>query len=396
MNEYESFFSSESTSSTAPTVPESLITKPNTSDTAYGTAFAPEDEEKVPGYLREDASRWDQYSDGQRKLIVFGILIAVTLLLTLLFNIVPGCGSCELCAGISGSDASDRTVSGSSLPEEDDSFSGITIPALVSDADLPEDDTPAIEDDSGNQQPVEDTVQPTVPDSAVDSDDDSSAGKSSGFFSSCRHEADNEAGSGTASSNYGLFSFLFGCSDSCSVSCAESLTDPVHSDEDDYYDRLINNALSGGDVSTEIWPTQPDDQAYLAMMNEQWAALSNCMIQLSELDSALSQYTDPERVSENDSFRALSSQLLTWCDGAEQYNTAALTGQQAINCSMISVRLAGNVRTYIESYPLLITGSTSGTDIADKVSQMNTIMGDMVELYAAINTALPADTQPTE
>lgn len=374
MDNYNDFFTNSDSSGSAPDTGFAPETKP-ISSVPVVSAEPPVDEEPLPGHLREDASSWDRLTDGQRKLIVFGILFAVMLVLVLLTSIFGSCGDCSLCAAqTSASDVADHAASDS---------------AVV--------DVPVSETDS-TQQPEEENDSLQLPDaaepapsasdiSAADDDADRQAAQG-GFLSACSHEADNEAGSGDSSSSAGFLSFLFGCTgcaDSCTISCADSLTDPVFIGEEDP-DRDNTGIVSVSDADEVIWPHQPDDSAYIAMLSDQLTGISEYMIQLGELELALSQYTDPQRIRDNDRFRAMSEAVLTWCKGAEEYSTESLTGQQAINCNALSVRLAGKLRTYIEDYPLLVTGATSGTDIADKGEQINGIMADIVELYAALNT----------
>lgn len=348
----------------------------------YSAGILPEDKDRTPGNMREDASKWDQLSDGQRKLIVFGVLAAIVAALALVLWLGSSCGSCTLCA--SPSDAPDRVVSDSvPAPGDGDSsnFHQVEEDGSVDDSHAPDDDNSSI--------------IVTSTDVVVNEDDRQTA--SSDPFSACNHQADNEAGSGTAAGNASFLSFLFGCTgcaDSCTISCADGLTDPIGDGEDDP-DRNDMSFVSGSDADQDIWPAQPDDEAYLEMMSGNLADISDLIIQLSELDVPLSQFNDPDSVSDNERFRSVCYSILLWCQGAEEYDTSLLSDERAVECGRVSVHLAANLRTYIEDYPYFITGAVSGTDAVDKNEQLNVIMADIVAMYTAINSA-PVQPEVTE
>ena len=394
--------------------------------------MSPDDElfeAKTPGNLREDASKWDTYTDGQRKLIVFGVLLAVLLVLALVIGIGSSCGdgcsSCALCGKgsreVSGSDTADEQNPADEQTPADEHF---PLYGLVSDsdeapvvdnsadepADIPAEDVPA---DTPADVPAEtpDDVPAESPDegetlSGADVTTASDAGKNTvsndsgeeyvevvqpGGFSSCVHHADNEAGDQSEQTGSGFLGFLFGCGGrSCNIDVSESLTDPVGDDPN----RLDGMNPSGSDAQEDLWPAQPDDASYLELLRGQLTVISEQLFGLSELDIALAQYTDPQRVRENDRFRKVSEEMLKWCDAAEGYDGSALAGEQAHNCHLLSLHLATDLRTYIDSYPVLITGATSGTDVVSKDDQLNAILGDIVELYSALNT-VPSATDET-
>ncbi len=359
----------------------------------------PEDAEKKPGSQREDASAWDRLSDGQRRLIAFGVLLALILAMVLAIG-AGSSGGCALCAGCgtaSNSDVSEPDrVTAEIVPEDENKLEPLPLPSGT--------DLPAVNEDTPAQPEVPETSVPSAGDlgvitpvSPTDAPDEESANQNqTGFFDAWSHEADNEAGGGNAPSHTGFLGFLFGCTgcgESCNISVADSLTDPIEGEENGP-DRDNLGLVSGSDAEADIWPQQPDDSAYIAMLSDQLAVISDGVIRLSAMDGALSQFTDPQRVRENDSFRRLTEEMLLWCQGAEEYDTSALTGPQALECNQLSLQLAGHLRGYIEDYPQLITGAVSGTDLVSKTDQINTIMADIVALYSALNT-VPAE-QPAE
>lgn len=357
---------------------EAMVSRP-------GDSILPEDEVKLSGSEREDASKWDQFTDAQRKLIVFGVLLAVILVLALVLGIgsscgdgCGGCGSCALCGGCgdSSSDsdvpADDRLLSGSdqnitepampALPDapQEPSVPGDTDEAVLSDADVSGGDVQ--EGPSDNAEYVE------VP----------------GGFSACVHHADNEAGDGSHSSGGGFLGFLFGCTgcaDSCNIDVSESLTDPT-----DGPDRQQGVGTSSSDAVLK-WETQPDDEAYLELLRSEMANVSSMFMQLGELDLAMSQYTDPQKVRDSDSFRRVSESILEWCSAAEGYDASSLQSEQAVACHQVSMQLARDLRSYVEGYPVFITGAVSGTDVIAQTDQLNAVLGDIAELYGELNPA---------
>lgn len=378
--------------------------------------MSPDDElfeQKTPGSMREDASRWDKFTDAQRKLIVFGVLLAVLLVLALVIGIGSscgdGCGSCALCASESTSDSDiadgpqpeeneparlPETVSGSdeaAVSDSEPSDPADNAADAVSDSTVSDSELPALPAVDEEQQVISEGDAPL---SGTDAGPvDNSAGTTEeyvevvqpGGFSSCVHHADNEAGDQSENNSTGFLGFLFGCGGKgCSIDVNESLTDPVGDDPS----RLEGMNPSGSDTDGHLWAAQPDDESYIELLRGQLAAISEQLFTLSELDLALSQHTDPQRVRENDRFRKVSDSMLEWCEAAESYDGSLLSGEQAHNCHLLSLHLASDLRTYLDSYPILITGATSGTDVISKDEQLNNIMGDIVELYAALN-ALP-------
>lgn len=353
---------------------------PSPSAGSAGTSYYDASSElPTPGHLREDASAWDRMSDGQRKLIALAALVGIVLILVLIVGIFSGgaCSGCSICSGCG-------TVSGSDA---------------VSDSQVDVPDEPIFSDDTSVIIDNTDSDEEIVPDEEpADSDLPDADTEKSGFFSSCNHEADNEAGGGSNSGSTGFLGFLFGCTscvDSCSISCNTSLTDPIGSGITDP-DRDNTLIVSGTDEQEDIWPQEPDDEAYLAMLSDRLTDISDLFIRLGELDTALSQYTDAQRVRDNDSFRAVAEEILLWCEGAETYNTGLLESEQANACSDLSIRLASSLRTYVESYPQLITGDTSGSDLIDRADQINTVMNDIVVLFTTLHSAPTADEAVTE
>ena len=405
MNSYDEFMNDASTAGESP-----------------APAVLPEDEEKTPGALREDASKWDQFTDAQRKLIVFGVLLVVLLVLALIIGIGSscgsGCGSCALC----GSASSDSDV-----PPEDNGE------IIVSDSETEDDRligsdsdvaSPSDEDSVAEDTVVEDPADSTVAEPediappAVSGSDDAAADISGSDtqgdkqpndgdveyvevvqpsgFSACVHHADNEAGDQSENTGSGFLGFLFGCGGGgCNLDVNSNLTDPVAGSDPSRQDGM---ATSGADADENLWPAQADDEAYLELLRTELTNISESMIQLSELDVALSQYTDPQRVQDNDRFRKITEEMLVWCDGAERYDAALLAGDQAKTCNQLSLRLAADLRTYLADYPMLITGATSGTDIVSMDQHINSIMGDIVELFAALNpsTVQAPEEQPAQ
>ncbi len=327
------------------------------------------DDERKSGAEREDASGWDRLSDGQRKLIAVGVLIGIVVFLVLMLAVGSSCGACADCAARNRVSASDAE-SGERLPE-------IIVEDPVSSTDLP---------GSG-----EEVTEPVVSDGDVSSADVIEDNTEyvevvrPGGLSACSHQADNEAGGGSSGENGGFLGFLFGCSgcaEGCSIDVNSSLTDREDSDDPTRQDGMI---LSGSDAPGHLWEAQPDDEAYIELLRVQLASVSEQFASLNALDTALAPYTDPQRVRDNDRFRKLTEEMLQWCDAAEGYDASLLTGDNAHACNMLSVRLAGDLRRYIDEYPLLITGAISGADVLEKSDHLNAIMGDIVELYAALN-----------
>lgn len=359
----------------------------------------PEDAEKKPGSQREDASAWDRLSDGQRRLIAFGVLLALILAMVLAIGTGSsgGCALCGSCGTVSDSDTSEPDrITAEIVPEDEDKLNPLPLPSGT--------DLPAVNEDAPTQPEAPGTVVPSgsdlgviTPVSPTDAPDEESATQTqTGFFDAWNHEADNEAGGGNAPSHTGFLGFLFGCTgcgESCNISIADSLTDPIEGEESGP-DRDNTGLVSGSDAEEDIWPQQPDDNAYIAMLSEQLAVISDDIIRLSAMDGALSQFTDPQRVRDNDSFRRLTEEMLLWCEGAEKYDASALTDAQALECNQLSRQLAGHLRGYIEDYPQLITGAVSGTDLVSRADQINTIMADIVALYDALSNT-PAE-QPAE
>jgi len=331
----------------------------------------PEDEERIPGSMREDASKWDEFTDGQRKLIVFGVLLIIILVLALLLGIGSscgdGCGSCALC--ICGDKASD-------------SDTPVDLP-VISESDMLPDDAVSSGDVSSSDVSGTD-IEPAA-------DEKVEYVEVPGGFSACVHHADNEAGDGSSNGRKGFLGFLFGCTDcadSCSIDVNQSLTDPT-----DGPDRQQGAVLSGSDAFDNIWPAQPDDEAYLELLRSETSNISDLFMQLSQLDLAMSQHTDPQRVRDNDRFRKVSDQILNWCEAAEKYDASLLVGEDAVACNQITVQLARDLRAYIDSYPLFITGAVSGTDVIPQEDQLNAVLGDIVELYGCLNPAPVTETE---
>lgn len=330
----------------------------------------PEDEKQTPGSIREDASKWDEFTDGQRKLIVFGILLVILLVLALLLGIGSSCGdSCALCT-VCSSCASD-----SDAPEDD---------RLLSQSDaLPE--MPAVSSGDVSFSDISSSDIQTAPGEQVE------YVEVAGGFSACVHHADNEAGDGSTNGRTGFLGFLFGCTDcadSCSIDVNQSLTDPT-----DDPDRQQGITLSDSDAVGNVWPAQPDDEAYLELLRSETANIADLFMQLSELDLAMSQHTDPQRVRDNDRFSKVTGQILDWCDAAEGYDASLLTGEQAIACNQITAQLARDLRAYVDGYPMFITGAISGTDIIPQEDQLNAVLGDIVELYGELNSSPAAEAE---
>ncbi|MBE6758727.1 MAG: hypothetical protein E7554_01365 [Ruminococcaceae bacterium] len=335
------------------------------------SAMAPLDDDDVrkSGAEREDASGWDKMSDTQRKLIAFGVLFGIVVFLVLMLAVGSSCGACADCAAKAETSASDVEDN-----EGSDRLPGNVIEDGVSDADAPDEEVSGADVSSGDAQEeiIDDTEYVEV--------------AKPGGLSACSHQADNEAGGGSDTSGGGFLGFLFGCSgctEGCSIDVSDSLTDQREDSDDPT--RQEGMILSGSDAEDHLWETQPDDEAYMAMLRTQLADISEQFSALNALDTTLAPYTDPQRVRENDRFRKQAEDILLWCDAAERYDASALTGDDAFACNMLSVRLAGNLRRYIDEYPLIITGATSGADVLDKADHLNAITGDIVELYAALN-----------
>lgn len=325
----------------------------------------PEDEKQTPGSMREDASKWDQFTDGQRKLIVFGVLLVIILVLALLLGIGSSCGdgcsSCALCSACGDTSGSDAPVDS----------------PVISESDILSDDAVSSGDVSSSDVSGTD-IEPVV-------DEEVEYVEVPGGFSACVHRADNEAGDGSSNGRKGFLGFLFGCTDcadGCSIDVNQSLTDPT-----DDPDRQHGAVISGSDTSDNVWPAQPDDKAYLELLRSETANISDLFMQLSQLDLAMSQYADPQRVRDNDRFRKVSDQILNWCEAAEKYDSSLLAGEDAVACNQFSVQLARDLRNYIDSYPLFITGNVSGTDVISQEDQLNVVLGDIVELYECLNPA---------
>lgn len=318
------------------------------------------DEIRKPGAEREDASGWDRLSDTQRKLIAFGVLLGVVVFLVLMLAVGSSCGACADCAAKGNVSASDT---------EEDRQSGVSIEEITSDADLTGDVTSGGDispsDTYGGDVEYVEVVRP-------------------GGLSACSHQADNEAGGGSETGSGGFLGFLFGCqgcAEGCAIDVNSSLTDKDYDDPT----RLDGVILSGSDADDHLWTVQPDDEAYFELLRAQLAVISEEFASLNSLETALAPYTDPQRVRENDRFRTLTEDMLQWCDAAERYDATSLSGDKAHSCNMLSVRLAGSLRRYIDEYPLLVTGAVSGADVLEKGDHLNAIMGDIVELYSALN-----------
>ena len=353
------------------------------------------DEVRKSGAEREDASGWDRLSDTQRKLIAFGVLLGIVVFLVLMLAMGSSCGACADCAAKNNAassdteDKSDRQPGfyNDPLPEYPD-YPGVSVYPEYPDSseypDAPEypgspehpdySNTPEYPDYSGT------SGYPTYPDFTVSEGDVSPSDTYNngteyvevvrpGGLSACSHQADNEAGGGSESVSGGFLGFLFGCqgcSEGCTIDVNSSLTDPGYDDEDST--RQDGMTIPGSESYGHYWEVQPDDEAYLELLRTQLTVISEDFASLNSLDSVLAAYSDPQRVRENDRFRKLTEGMLQWCDAAEHYDASMLTGDKAFVCNMNSVRLAGDLRRYIEEYPLLVTGATSGSDVLERTT----------------------------
>lgn len=335
----------------------------NNNDSIHFSSQEPErrpeerEEGKTPLSEREDLSGWDRMSDAKRRMIVFGALFGIVMLLVMIIAIGASCGSC-----------------GCTPPPPPSAADAVSDSQPISGADRQEPTEP-------EQPPVTEPVETQPTDAApptstdVPEQDGGEEEQSDGAFSSCGEKADNAAGTDEGSGDAGFLGFLFGCGGCTSQcggeACTAGLTDPV-SDSDRY--------ISGGDIDVSggdavMWEPQPNDEAYRELLRTKLEELTAGVIELSALDGAMSQYSDPDRVRSNDAYRALSGKLLAWCEAAQGYDAALLTGDAARNWRALSDTLAKDMRAYLDEYPELITAAAAAAENAAPTSESDTASG---------------------